>query len=480
MLNELTRLLLSTELAQDKTTAATTSAANVAQTMLPVPEESQLPSVFKTSQLAVGCISLCASELQKLLGVLQQPSPKAAVNPRLCSLWFGDSLKPSGWQAPEPWDAIAGDYKCADGWIRLHTNMAHHRRAVLSVLGCAEDKETVRAAVAGCQGDALEAAIVDAGGCAAAMRSMQAWSQHPQGHALAAEPLVHWTHAAVPATRVAATEHKLITGARNAGRDNSLPLSALRIVDLTRVLAGPTATRFLAAFGADVVRIDPAGWSETYPTLEMSVGKTRAHLDLKTDSGVARLETLIKQADVLIHGYRPGSLDRLGLDTTRLQILNPALIEVSLCAYGCTGPWSDRRGFDSLVQMSCGIAHHGMQVNNADTPVPLPVQALDHGTGYLLAASILRGLTHLLTKGRSSSARLSLARTAGLLLAAPLDNVVGTLSGAAESDFQTIAEITDWGPAHRLNFPFTFPGIKPSWQIPAGELRIHSPRWRTS
>lgn len=478
MLNELNRLMLTGELADDQSDASGKVPGKTVESILKIPDTCRLPSVFKTSELAVSSIALCAFELQKLLDVLQQPLLCPEINPRLASLWFSDSLRPLGWQAPEAWDAIAGDYKCADGWIRLHTNLAHHRKAALSVLGCAEKKDAVQTAVANWMGDELETAIVAEGGCAAAMRSLQAWSKHPQGQAVAAEPLIHWTHADVPATQVSENKRRLIAAVAEAAGEKSLPLSGLRVVDLTRVLAGPTATRLLAAFGADVLRIDPAGWSETYPTLEMSVGKTRAHLDLKTADGVANLETLIEQADVLIHGYRPGSLDRLGLDSARLHSLNPALIEASLRAYGCTGPWADRRGFDSLVQMSCGIAYHGMQVNKTDKPAPLPVQALDHATGYLLAASILRGLTHLHTKGRSSSARLSLARTAGLLLQTPLDRVTGSLSGADTSDFQAAAEITDWGPALRLKFPFKLPGIKPAWQIPAGELRIHSPKWR--
>ncbi len=467
------------ELAQHKCAVPEESAESIEN----ISDDCRLPSAFKTSELAVGTVALSAFELHSLLDVLRLPVPAPEINARLCSLWFGDSLKPEGWQAPEAWDAIASDYQCADGWIRLHTNLVHHRKAALLVLDCEENRDSVAVAVSAWQGDELEAAIVEQGGCAAAMRSMQAWSQHPQGKALAAEPLVHWTHSDAPATRVAEAERRLFAGVHGAAAesrsDNFLPLAGLRVVDLTRVLAGPAATRLLAAFGADVVRIDPAGWSETYPTLEMSVGKTRAHLNLKASDGLASLETLIQQSDVLIHGYRPGSLQRLGLSIEHLRSLNPALIEASLCAYGWTGPWADRRGFDSLVQMSCGIAHHGMQVNQAEKPVPLPVQALDHATGYLLASSILRGLTHLHTTGRASSARLSLARTAGLLMSAPLQKVTGTLDGATEPDFQTTSEITDWGPARRLKFPFALPGISPAWKVPAGELRIHSPQWRS-
>lgn len=471
MQQELIDSMLFGELAEP---AQPTRSIQTSDRIFSVPAASCLPSVFKTSELAIGTVALCAHELAGLLASLDQQQVSPEIHPRLASLWFADSLKPVGWRAPEAWDVIAGDYQSADGWIRLHTNLAHHRLAALTVLDCAAERDAVAAAVLRWPGDELEAAVVAEGGCAAAMRSMQSWSNHPQGAALQAEPLVHWNHQDVAVEQVNSRKHTLLSAVTAGG----LPLSGLRVLDLTRVLAGPAATRMLSAFGADVLRIDPLDWSETYPTLEMSVGKTRAHLDLKSAAGVTDLEHLIKEADVLIHGYRPGSLDRLGLDAKRLQSLNPALIEASLCAYGWSGPWAERRGFDSLVQMSCGIAHHGMQINQAGKPVPLPVQALDHATGYLLAASVLRGLNHLYTNNRSSRARVSLARTAGLLLQEPLSVVTGTLNGCSEDDFQNQLESTDWGKVARLKFPFTLPGVTPAWLIPAGELRVHQPVWR--
>ena len=471
MQKQLEQSLLQGELADTESAVASALMPKVGQT---ISDAFRLPSVFRTSELAVGTVSLCAAELYRLLSCLGQQVSPPEIHLRLASLWFGDSLKPVGWQAPDAWDAVAGDYPCADGWIRLHTNLAHHRQAALKVLDCRGTREAVADSVLRCKGDELETAIVAEGGCAAAMRSRQAWSQHLQGKALQTEPLVCWSHADVAAGCTERCKGKVVSAISAGG----LPLSGIRVLDLTRVLAGPAATRLLAAFGADVLRIDPFDWSETYPTLEMSVGKSRAHLDLKTSAGIADLERLVKDADVLVHGYRPGSLERLGLDAKRLYSLNPALIEASLCAYGWSGPWAERRGFDSLVQMSCGIAHHGMEINKTDKPVPLPVQALDHGTGYLLAASVLRALSHLYTHNRSSRARLSLARTAGLLLETPLSAVSGTLRGSSDDDFRKAQELTDWGPVARLEFPFNLPGITPGWTIPAGELRVHQPIWR--
>src|SRR5215472_17649406 len=189
------------------------------------------------------------------------------VDRRLCGLWFGWSLRPQGWVMPNPWDPIAGDYKARDGWIRLHTNAPHHRAAALRVLRTSEEKEAVIAAAAQWDADELEAAVVEAGGCAAAMRSLEEWAHHPQGQAIAAEPLIHWNETPIlPSGRVA------LAAAR--------PLEGVRVLDLTRVLAGPVATRFLAAFGANVLRIDPPSWDEPGVIPEVTIGKRCAGLDL--------------------------------------------------------------------------------------------------------------------------------------------------------------------------------------------------------
>src|SRR5262249_24711609 len=146
----------------------------------------------------------------------------------------------------------------------------------------------------------LEAAIVEAGGCAAEFRSAADWAQHPQGLALAGEPVVHWdTIGSVSPSRL--TPH--------ADR----PLSGLRVLDLTRIVAGPRAQRFLAGYGAEVLRIDPPIWDEPGMAPVVTVGKRCARLDLKSEADRLRFKGLLAEADVLVHGYRPGALDRLGL-----------------------------------------------------------------------------------------------------------------------------------------------------------------------
>ena len=247
------------------------------------------------------------------------------------------------------------------------------------------------------------------------MRSRDAWLAHPQGAAVAREPLVAWTTAA-----------QTSPSGRN-GEARGQPLAGIRVLDLTRVLAGPVSTRLLAAFGADVLRIDPPFWSETTLEPEMTLGKRCAGLDLRQSEDRSVFEALLREADVFVHGYRSDALQGLGYGPEELRQYNPTLVDVALCAFGWTGPWAQRRGFDSLVQMSSGIADFGMRSESASEPRPLPVQALDHATGYLMAAAVLHALRQRRSKGRVLSARLSLARTAHLL--APSQR--STLSGGS-------------------------------------------------
>ena len=414
-----------------------------------------LPSAFGVSELAEATVAAAALAVAEFTG-----ASDAWVDRRLASLWFGQAVRPLGWEMPGVWDAVAGDYRAADGWIRLHTNAPHHRAAVLRVLGIPAERTAVAGAVAHWQGDALETAVVEAGGCAAAMRDQPAWAAHEQGRAVAAEPLVDRAEGGVgnaPQWSVPADR----------------PLAGVRVLDLTRVLAGPAATRFLAGFGAEVLRIDPPWWDEPALLPDMTVGKRCARVDLRREREV--LERLLAGADVLVHGYRPGALEGLGLGTERRRALRPGLVEVSLDAWGWTGPWAGRRGFDSLVQMSSGIAEAGMRAAGRDRPTPLPVQALDHATGYLMAAAAVRGLAVRRRTGAGCVARCSLARTAALLMGLGPGSEAAIEAGAA--DWSSGREATAWGEAQRLRPPCGAAGARMRWDLPAGPLGTAPAAW---
>ena len=439
------------------------AALDLPPTPLSVTEAGALPSTFAVTELASASIGAAGQAIAQLILHQTGRLPSVSVDRRLASFWFSSSIRPQGWQIPPLWDPVAGDYACADGWIRLHTNAPHHRAAAERVLGQVADRAAMASKVAPWNAGELEQAIVDAGGCAAQMRSWQAWQQHPQGLAVNAEDLVQRQ-----TFETRADSPWLGSVAR--------PLAGIKVLDLTRVLAGPVASRFLAGLGAQVLRIDSPTWNEPGVVPEMTLGKRCARLDLKTTEGRQVFETLLRGADILFHGYRADALEHLGYTASELQTLVPGLIDVSLNAYGWSGPWRNRRGFDSLVQMSSGIAEAGMHWKGASVPTPLPVQALDHATGYLIAAAAVRALSTRLQHGIGGSARLSLARTAKWLMDGTSDQPL-PLAPPTPADEASTLEMTAWGPARRLQAPLQIAGAPLQWPYPAGELGSSPPRW---
>lgn len=424
-----------------------------------------LTSAFRVTDLATAAIGAAGTAVAELLQASTGSLPAVQVDRRMASLWFGTSLRPLGWTLPPQWDPIAGNYRACDRWIRLHTNAPHHRHAALSVLDCAADAKSVAHAVSRWEASALEDAVVARGGCAAVMYSRQEWAGHPQGIAVSSEPLLH-VH----------TESRVATREWQPSRDR--PLRGIRVLDLTRILAGPVATRFLAGLGAEVLRIDPYGWEEPGTVPEVVLGKRCARLNLKDAADLDTLRRLLRGADILVHGYRSDALARLGLDAAQRRELNPALIDVSLDAYGWSGPWRRRRGFDSLIQMSTGIAEAGMHAMHSDKPVSLPVQAIDHATGYLMAAAVLRGLTKRMTQGAGTEFRASLARTAAALQMRPerMSEVV-EIAADTPRDRAGHVEQTSWGPAARLLPPVEIEGAPLAWRYPARALGAYEPEW---
>jgi hypothetical protein len=297
---------------------------------------------------------------------------------------------------PDLWDPIAGNYPTADGWIRLHTNLKAHREAVVRTLAVVPERTAVAAAVARWPTDGLERAVVDAGGVAARMRTREEFRVHPQRAAVLERSVVDL--GAEPA------------GARPPRLDHGELLDGVRVLDLSRVIAGPVAGRFLASFGADVIRVDPPLDDGLPIEIETGSGKRRTSIDLRQQDHRRRFERLVAEADVLLEGFRPGALAGIGYPDGRLRELAPGLVIGHLSAYGDGGPWGARRGFDSVVQVATGIAH-ACGFDPATGPGKLPAQALDHASGYLMAAGLVVGLDRLLQDGRARTVHVSLART---------------------------------------------------------------------
>lgn len=421
-----------------------------------------LLSAYRVTDLAVASIGVAGLAAAALVESVTGEAREVTVDRALASAWFGSAVEPVGWSLPSVWDPLARNYWAKNGWIRLHTNAPPHRAAALAVLGALADPSDVRRAVRRWDAVELETAIVGAGGCAAVMHSPQEWLAHPQGAAVQREPLLDWRD-----------------GSSSIGGDRlditpERPLAGLRVLDLTRVIAGPVATRFLAGLGAEVLRVDPPGWNEAAIVPNMTLGKRAARLDARTPQGRERLRELLSTADVLVHGYRVGALEGLGLDEQTRQSLRPGLIDVSLNAYGFTGPWATRRGFDSLVQMSNGIAHRGMAWAAADSPTPLPAQALDHATGYLLAAATLRAVVLRRSDGVGRIVRTSLARVGAALVGGgdlPPDRPLVARPEPTEPLH------TPWGEARMLRSPLEIAGVPFAFEQPPRELGTDEARW---
>jgi crotonobetainyl-CoA:carnitine CoA-transferase CaiB-like acyl-CoA transferase len=247
------------------------------------------------------------------------------------------------------------------------------------------------------------------------------------------------------------------------------PLGGVRVLELTHVLAGPVAGRVLAAHGADVLHVGAAH----LPRVEALVrdtgqGKRSTFVALYTEGGRARLKKLISRADVLLQSFRPGALERIGFGASELAALRPGLVIADLSAYGWEGPWARRRGFDSLVQMSNGMAF------SVDGPSPLPVQALDHATGWLAAAAIMTALRRQVTDGGTWRVRLSLAGTARWL-----DSLGRKDPAGASVDFGDLLEEADsgYGRLTRVRMAGGLPGAEPHWDFGTRLPGVDKPTW---
>ncbi|PPQ35221.1 CoA transferase [Rhodopila globiformis] len=369
-------------------------------------------------------------------------------------------------------NSIMGVYPAKNGrWSYIHTNFPNHRAAALQVLGVADDRDAVARAIANRDAAALEEAIIAAEGAGGMVRSAAEWSAHPQAAAIAALPLLE-------IVRIGdSPPEPLPPGNR--------PLSGIRVLDVTRVLAGPTCARTLAEHGADVLKITAAHLpSLGYQEYDTGHGKLSAELDLRTQRDRAALLGLIRQADVFSQGYRPGSLAARGLSPEALAAIRPGLIYVSLSAFGHAGPWASRRGFDTVVQTVSGITTRQAEVIPGKTPGPqfYPVSAIDYCTGYLMAFGAMVALGRRAREGGSWLVRISLAQVGRWIVG--LGEVPATAARDAPAEF-TAQELDRWsmvsetpaGPLRHLRPVVQMAETPPHWARPSVPLGYHQPVW---
>ncbi|KRE75208.1 MULTISPECIES: CoA transferase [Micrococcaceae] len=343
---------------------------------------------------------------------------------------------------PQGFAPLSGFRQTRDGWIRLHANYPHHEQRLLRALGAAsaEGAEQALRSMAALE---AEAAIQGHGGIAAAVRTRDEWLASGMGRAAGSGPWIAVEHTDGTTAGLGLQDFAAAAttaGGEGIGGGNKPPLEGLRVLDLTRVIAGPVATRLLAALGADVLRIDPPAFPEIGDQfVDTAFGKRSAEADLGLPQNQHSLQQLLARADVVVTGYRHGALDRFGLNPRELLASHPGLVVVTLNSWGSAGPWSGMRGFDSIVQAACGIAHvYGKDNDDGGwRPGALPVQALDHATGYGVAAAAVRLLERRRAAGMGACAHLSLARTAEELFSLPMgteagDTEPGVTDGPAE------------------------------------------------
>ncbi|GHG25469.1 putative L-carnitine dehydratase [Streptomyces albogriseolus] len=423
-----------------------------------------LPSRLPVRKFARACVGVCALAAAELAarrtGAGEVPAVRVDDGAVATAFVSERHLRTDG-RAAESFAPLSRFWRTADGWVRTHANYPHHRARLLTALGAPEDPDAVAAVLARRSAREVEETVTAAGGLAVALRTPEEWAAHGQAAAVARLPLVERVRLdAAPAREFTA-----------AGGDPLLPAAGLRVLDLTRVVAGPVATRTLALLGADVLRLDPPGLPELPDQhTDTGFGKRSALVDLA--SGREVFEELLARADVVVTGYRPGSLDRFGLSAEALAGRRPGVVVAQLSAWGAAGPWAARRGFDSLVQVATGIAHiegdHGR-------PGALPAQALDHGTGYLLAAGVLRALSDQADAGGGRLVRVALARTAAEVRAGADDSAA---HGGEVPATPWLAERNS--PLGRLRYalpPVDFEGGPRDWARPPGAWGADAARW---
>ncbi|CAB3647454.1 CoA transferase [Paraburkholderia rhynchosiae] len=365
--------------------------------------EPGLPSVFRVGALASATIAatgLAAAEYHRLRTGRGQ---RVTVDMRRAMASFRSEryLRIDDGPPPALRDPVTGFYETRDGrWIQLHTNFAHHLQGVLKVLGCENDRAAVAAAIRGWDGATLDQTLADAGLCAALIRTPGEWAALDQAKAIAALPLFE-----IERIGDAPPEPPSSNGTNR-------PLSGVRVLDLSRIIAGPVAGRALAQHGAQVLMINGPHLPNIAPlVIDNGRGKRSAVVDLRDSAGRETLRELTRDADVFLQAYRPGALAARGFGPEDVARIRPGIVYVSVCAYGYEGPWASRRGFDSLVQSASGIALTEQQAAGPREPRHLPCQALDHATGYLAAFGAMAALTRRATEGGSWHVKVSLAQT---------------------------------------------------------------------
>lgn len=434
----------------------------------------KIPTSFKiteTASAALAAVGLAVSDLWELRTGKRQ-TLRIDSSHATASMRSTKYLRLDGAKVSTERNSVMGIYPTRDGrWSYLHCNFPRHRAAALKVLNVPEERRAVAEAVAQWDALELEEAIIAAGGAGGMARSAAEWEQHPQGRAVASLPLMEIV--------------KIGDSPPEALPDGDRPLSNIRVLDLTRVLAGPTCARTLAEQGADVMKVSaPHLPFIPYQEYDTGHGKLSTHLDLRDAKELKTLLDLARECDVFSQGYRPESLANRGLSPAQLAQLRPGIICVSMCAFGHTGPWASRRGFDTAVQVVSGIAARQGELFPGQDGGPLfyPVSAIDYLTGYLMAFGAMVALRKRATEGGSWLVRLSLAQVGrwlqqqGELTMSEIGDVASEF-GEADLEQWTMSSDTPMGRLTHLAPVIQFSDTPAHWTRPSVPLGHSDPVW---
>lgn len=426
-----------------------------------------LPTRFRVGDAAAAALAACglqAAEIWERRGGRPQ-RVRVDVTGAAASLVgfaFQRAVGPAGIPAFDPARNVTGIYPTRDGGhFLLHGSFPDTQTRALALLGCDEDVKAVAERIAGWDAQALEDAIAERGLCGARVRSAEEWSSHPQGRALASRPVVEVI--------------QIGESRPEPFRPGARPLDGVRVLDLTRVLAGPTCGRTLASHGADVLRIGSPKLPFIAPfVIDTSHGKRSAHLDLDDARDAERLGALVRDADVFTQGYRSGALEKRGFGPAALHALRPGIVTTSINCYGHEGPWTGRPGWEQLAQAVTGIAHeHG----GASDPRLLPAAATDYNTGYLAALGTMIALERRARVGGSWHVRASLCQTGMWLARMPRSHEPGAgLTPEQVRPFLTRSE-TVYGPLEHLGPIVELSETPARWALPTPPLGTHAPVW---
>ncbi|AWB34447.1 CoA transferase [Orrella marina] len=431
-----------------------------------------LPSLFHVGPVASATISAQALMAAQIWGDRTGQMQTVEVDQRHALACFRSEryLHVDGIANGESHDDLHGFYQTANRqWVQLHTAFPHHREGVLRILGCEPSREAVSAALQRWQAEQLESQLAEAGLVGSAVRTTDQWQRHPQSGALSGLPLFEIQRIGdAPAEPV------------GRGVDPTQPLSGVRVLDLSRVIAAPVAGRTLAQHGANVLAISAPHLPQVQALLiDTGRGKRQAFLDLRQTQERDQLLELVRQGDVFIQAFRPGGLTQKGMGPEALARVRPGIIYVTLSAYGHTGPWAMRRGYDSLVQSATGIAHAEGMAAGLSGPGKLPCQALDYASGYLAAMGAMVALRRRATEGGSWLVRVSLAQTARWL------RQLGERENGLLEPELTLDEVRPW--LQTMQTPFgEVAAVAPAEQMAATPARFnqvcvpcgtHEPEW---